>query len=218
MPSLGRAEVGQTTGDEDGAIVEGMDYPGGGSGLRLDGKARIADLRLEAEATGSKMWAPAVQLELAAAGSDPLRNDYHIKELLFERPEVQLGREADGKLGLIAPAGASGDQTAAAKKKTGNPLALLVDRLTVKEGKLAVLDRNGSPEAGKLWTVQTTVTDLSLASDRAASFVCDFGNEDQTHISAQGTLAHSPFVAEGYARSEERRVGKECRSRWSPYH
>ena len=23
---------------------------------------------------------------------------------------------------------------------------------------------------------------------------------------------------EGYVRSEERRVGKECRSRWSPYH
>ena len=22
----------------------------------------------------------------------------------------------------------------------------------------------------------------------------------------------------GYTRSEERRVGKECRSRWSPYH
>ena len=22
----------------------------------------------------------------------------------------------------------------------------------------------------------------------------------------------------GYGRSEERRVGKECRSRWSPYH
>src|SRR5256885_6032906 len=25
-------------------------------------------------------------------------------------------------------------------------------------------------------------------------------------------------VAQGPARSEERRVGKECRSRWSPYH
>ena len=25
-------------------------------------------------------------------------------------------------------------------------------------------------------------------------------------------------VEEGHARSEERRVGKECRSRWSPYH
>ena len=25
-------------------------------------------------------------------------------------------------------------------------------------------------------------------------------------------------LAEGTTRSEERRVGKECRSRWSPYH
>ena len=29
-------------------------------------------------------------------------------------------------------------------------------------------------------------------------------------------LAYTPGVAE--PRSEERRVGKECRSRWSPYH
>src|SRR2546422_1316 len=29
----------------------------------------------------------------------------------------------------------------------------------------------------------------------------------------------SPWLRESYfARSEERRVGKECRSRWSPYH
>ena len=26
------------------------------------------------------------------------------------------------------------------------------------------------------------------------------------------------FVPDALARSEERRVGKECRSRWSPYH
>ena len=26
------------------------------------------------------------------------------------------------------------------------------------------------------------------------------------------------FAVEKYSRSEERRVGKECRSRWSPYH
>ena len=25
-------------------------------------------------------------------------------------------------------------------------------------------------------------------------------------------------IGSGFARSEERRVGKECRSRWSPYH
>ena len=29
--------------------------------------------------------------------------------------------------------------------------------------------------------------------------------------------SHYPSTAEG-VRSEERRVGKECRSRWSPYH
>ena len=26
------------------------------------------------------------------------------------------------------------------------------------------------------------------------------------------------MILENYSRSEERRVGKECRSRWSPYH
>src|ERR1043166_10085376 len=42
----------------------------------------------------------------------------------------------------------------------------------------------------------------------------------------QGTLMRIPVKADGSAgaiaklepRSEERRVGKECRSRWSPYH
>ena len=32
------------------------------------------------------------------------------------------------------------------------------------------------------------------------------------------TLAHLIEAAAGDTRSEERRVGKECRSRWSPYH
>ena len=31
------------------------------------------------------------------------------------------------------------------------------------------------------------------------------------HLIAEGAQIH-------YERSEERRVGKECRSRWSPYH
>ena len=29
---------------------------------------------------------------------------------------------------------------------------------------------------------------------------------------------HELRAVEGVLRSEERRVGKECRSRWSPYH
>src|SRR2546426_10404079 len=31
-------------------------------------------------------------------------------------------------------------------------------------------------------------------------------------------ISLSSLTEVGYARSEERRVGKECRSRWSPYH
>src|SRR6266498_3210669 len=32
------------------------------------------------------------------------------------------------------------------------------------------------------------------------------------------SVKYSRGGAEAYPRSEERRVGKECRSRWSPYH
>ena len=33
-----------------------------------------------------------------------------------------------------------------------------------------------------------------------------------------GTIEIGDTIRIGYLRSEERRVGKECRSRWSPYH
>ena len=32
------------------------------------------------------------------------------------------------------------------------------------------------------------------------------------------TLPNSLISSSSFLRSEERRVGKECRSRWSPYH
>src|SRR3712207_9368178 len=38
----------------------------------------------------------------------------------------------------------------------------------------------------------------------------------QSHPDATAIYAHNDEMALG--RSEERRVGKECRSRWSPYH
>src|SRR5256885_3953871 len=37
-------------------------------------------------------------------------------------------------------------------------------------------------------------------------------------IRARALLAVVVFVGAALLRSEERRVGKECRSRWSPYH
>ena len=44
--------------------------------------------------------------------------------------------------------------------------------------------------------------------------------EVKLHVLSHG-LHYASCVFEGervYDRSEERRVGKECRSRWSPYH
>src|SRR3989441_12751887 len=35
---------------------------------------------------------------------------------------------------------------------------------------------------------------------------------------ALGEDTRMPWIRPMYLRSEERRVGKECRSRWSPYH
>ena len=37
-------------------------------------------------------------------------------------------------------------------------------------------------------------------------------------IGGLGNLGDIVTVKNGLLRSEERRVGKECRSRWSPYH
>ena len=42
------------------------------------------------------------------------------------------------------------------------------------------------------------------------------------HLENQALRSYSPltlaYIGDGIYRSEERRVGKECRSRWSPYH
>src|ERR1044071_10404580 len=42
--------------------------------------------------------------------------------------------------------------------------------------------------------------------------------EDATLLAQSVGVRIERFVGQGHERSEERRVGKECRSRWSPYH
>ena len=44
------------------------------------------------------------------------------------------------------------------------------------------------------------------------------GLPDEIKISDLIKLQANSLVSNEEARSEERRVGKECRSRWSPYH
>ena len=46
----------------------------------------------------------------------------------------------------------------------------------------------------------------------------EFGIEDDLTVLGNGGNIADPDVEIKGFRSEERRVGKECRSRWSPYH
>src|SRR3712207_7178377 len=46
----------------------------------------------------------------------------------------------------------------------------------------------------------------------------DLGNHRVEVAGDRVALADAGVDADAGARSEERRVGKECRSRWSPYH
>ena len=62
----------------------------------------------------------------------------------------------------------------------------------------------------------------SLNKEFDAIFYFEFGDvleQSFAQDELRGRLEFVPrFLASGLFRSEERRVGKECRSRWSPYH
>src|SRR5215217_6912350 len=73
--------------------------------------------------------------------------------------------------------------------------------------------------AGELATLEeASIVALQRATDMAA-------NDYFAHVSPSGVTPAdllqrlgTPYRWMGEKRSEERRVGKECRSRWSPYH
>src|SRR2546430_11464596 len=74
------------------------------------------------------------------------------------------------------------------------------------------------------WSSDVCSSDLAanlLAAQGAAVTVVDEGREPGGQIyrrACAGLAFNLDHVLGADARSEERRVGKECRSRWSPYH
>ena len=84
--------------------------------------------------------------------------------------------------------------------------------------------------------VNTELTDIKTAKKRGAMAlfgekygevvrVLSMGDKDfsvelcgGTHVQRLGDIGRFKITSESGIRSEERRVGKECRSRWSPYH
>src|SRR3712207_2099917 len=88
-------------------------------------------------------------------------------------------------------------------------------------------------------TVQSTIVDSSPTSHFSPPIIAStFPSKSSIHLSILVGLGFPDILADGAAigtpaflisslattldgiliRSEERRVGKECRSRWSPYH
>ena len=67
--------------------------------------------------------------------------------------------------------------------------------------------------------VATLFSFVAMASAKSASEYTDYA--DVKYVEAVDVLTALGIINgyDGkYYRSEERRVGKECRSRWSPYH
>ena len=58
----------------------------------------------------------------------------------------------------------------------------------------------------------------SLTGKSAVEGFSELKSESETKPTQEEMLARLLALRAGLCRSEERRVGKECRSRWSPYH
>jgi len=70
------------------------------------------------------------------------------------------------------------------------------------------------------WVVTADSSDLESLATEANAWIL-YGPDGPTVTTSNVTMTENELIF-GYAgegeRSEERRVGKECRSRWSPYH
>ena len=73
-------------------------------------------------------------------------------------------------------------------------------------------------------TLRVNLEDVKLTTEHIDDFIKRVENirgitvvEDST-VEKDGCIVETDFGAIDLCRSEERRVGKECRSRWSPYH
>ena len=85
--------------------------------------------------------------------------------------------------------------------------------------------RNATLSGGGLATVTDAATVATYAPQIVADvdrFYAGVAMLEIAEITVQGSVEEAGHVVDlldaSLARSEERRVGKECRSRWSPYH
>ena len=97
-------------------------------------------------------------------------------------------------------------------------------KVNLKTAALLVIDmQNGFVEQGAVFCIAGAKKTIPALSDVIKTarkegtkiiWVTRSYDEDMGNMEA----ARRKFLQERQLRSEERRVGKECRSRWSPYH
>ena len=119
------------------------------------------------------------------------------------------------------------------------PATVMFNKVTIKGSKQAV-QMFGPAQRGVAMAVADCVEDGTIPAEEADDLFISVGvfihwlaeddtaieknNYDAVKASIKNAVAGTPTAAEVVAqkatseRSEERRVGKECRSRWSPYH
>ena len=85
-------------------------------------------------------------------------------------------------------------------------------------GELSISDFNDDAAEAAIWTSQV-LTQESRAFLEPLQPAGEVAGVDLFHASARDPVWEYVLTEEAArGRSEERRVGKECRSRWSPYH
>ena len=83
-----------------------------------------------------------------------------------------------------------------------------------------IMIEDSSPEAKKLLAYVRTLPYVTVIDAKKKGFAEEAAACNAVPVSVFTQKLHSQIdeYFDKNARSEERRVGKECRSRWSPYH
>src|SRR6266513_4607606 len=94
----------------------------------------------------------------------------------------------------------------------------VTERPVMDSGAVLVHDNRGKPIGWALWSPLSEISLRLLDRDPDAVIDQAWWDERIASAIARRVTLEDHTNALRLVRSEERRVGKECRSRWSPYH
>src|SRR3712207_9161346 len=111
-----------------------------------------------------------------------------------------------------------GDDVRLVDRRRGDRLNAQLDTRLVKERCVYRRRHHLGDADGQLLTSELHAQGLEEAVDAVFGGAVGALERDRTLGAHRGDVDQRPSTFALYVRSEERRVGKECRSRWSPYH